>query len=101
MLIYIQIRNNFLQAACIRRNRKGFASYAENVKRNLWMTFTKLRRPFYPNDKIKISKKAYIQSPEEERMLKAVRELNSGWKKSGSITQNLRYDSDNGETVSH
>ena len=79
-------------------NRHGSASYAENVKRNLWMTFTKLSSPIHPYDKIKMSKKAYNQSPEEERMIKAVRELNSGWKKSGSITQHLRYDSDNGET---
>ena len=49
-------------------------------------------------DKIKMFKKAYIQSPEEERMLKAVRELNFGWKKSGSITQKLRFDSGNGGT---
>ena len=62
------------------------------------MTFTKLGSPIYPYGKIKMSKKAYNQSPEEERMIKAVRELNSGWKKSGSITQNVRYDSDNGET---
>ena len=62
------------------------------------MTFTKLGSPIYAYDKIKMSKKAYNQSPEEERMIKAVRELNSGWKKSGSITQNVRYDSENGET---
>ena len=49
------------------------------------------------DDKIQISKKADIDSAEGVRMLKAVRELNSGWKKSGSITQNLRYDSDNVE----
>ena len=42
-----------------------------------------------------MSKKAYIHTPEEVRMRQAVRELNSGWKKSGSITHNLRYDSDN------
>ena len=59
---------------------------------------TKLSSSIHPNDEIKMTKKAYIQSPEEERLLKVVRELNSGWKKSGSITQNLRYDSDNGET---
>jgi hypothetical protein len=47
------------------------------------------------DDNIQISKKADIDSAEGVRMLKAVRELNSGWKKSGSITQNLRYDSDN------
>ena len=90
-----------MQATCVRTNRKGLASHDENVKRNLWMTFTKLRSPLHPYDKIKISKKAYIQSPEEDRMLKAVRELNAGWKKSGSITQNLRYDSDNGQTGTH
>ena len=80
------------------KNRQGFLSYAENVKRNLWMTFTKLSSPIHPYDKIKMSKKDHIQSLEEERMIKAVRELNSGWKKSGSITQNLRYDSDNEQT---
>jgi hypothetical protein len=36
-----------------------------------------------------------MQTPEEVRMRQAVRELNSGWKKSGSITQNLRYNSEN------
>ena len=90
MCIYIQINyyrsNHILQAVFVRTNRQGSASYAENVKRS---------SPIHPYDKIKMSKKDHIQSLEEERMIKAVRELNSGWKKSGSITQNLRYDSDN------
>ena len=51
----------------------------------------------HPSHQVKISKKAYFKSPEEERMLEAVRELNSGWKKSGSITQNLRFDSESEE----
>ena len=61
------------------------------------ITLTKLNSPSHHDDKIQISKKSDIDSAEGVRMLKAVRELNSGWKKSGSITQNLRYDSDNGE----
>jgi hypothetical protein len=61
------------------------------------ISFTKLYSPSHQDENIKISKKADIDSAEGVRMLKAVRELNSGWKKSGSITQNLRYDSDNVE----
>ena len=54
--------------------------------------FIGLNKPLHQVDKIKMFKKAYIQSPDEERMFKAVRKLNSGWKKFGSITQNLRFD---------
>ena len=73
--------------------------YAKNLNRDLRMiTFTNsLNILLNPVDKIKISKKADIDSADKVQMLKAVRELNSGWKKSGSITQNLRLDSDNGD----
>ena len=84
------IFNYTVQATFESNHGQGIASYAN---RNLWMiTFTNLNQP---SPLVEISKKAYLKSPEEERMLEAVRELNSGWKKSGSITQNLRYYSEN------
>ena len=70
-------------------------STLEKRERDLWMSaFRKLDKPLERMGFLRLSKKNDKLSPEEARQLREERDQNFGWKKSGSITSNWRYVSE-------
>ena len=64
-------------------------------KRDLWMS--ELRKLVTPAERmgfLRVSKKNNKLSPEEARQLREERDQSFGWKKSGSITSNWRFASE-------
>jgi hypothetical protein len=70
-------------------------STLEKRERDLWMSaFRKLDKLLERMGFLRVSKKNDKLSREEARQLREERDQNFGWKKSGSITSNWRFASE-------
>jgi hypothetical protein len=70
-------------------------STPEEREMELWMSaLRKLVKPPEIMGFLRVSKKNDKLSPEEARQLREERDENFGWKKSGSITSNWRFASE-------